>query len=331
MLQYTYLAVAALVIVGVGLLGFMIMRRARNAEQEELSRAMADGATVPEPRVDGAPGERVPGAAPVSPPAQSIEPEFFDGLVQPQEAAVGEAMPVLVGDPGDSPEADVLQEIEQLLVQLQSGGQGAEISARAASASRVGQDEPPASSAPVRPEPTSDPLKAVILDMIDGKGRLTGQELKRLDVFRPESIESATDTLELPARSRDDDGVLLRLSQIQLYAATLQIRSKWASQMLRPVRGVLEEMPLSARDLKLKMARDIIALPTSDRHEVTGYLLAGLLNEAASNPELKLALIETLEQLQSAVLATVLLDCLDDPDPIVQEFALAAADRLLDG
>ncbi len=180
----------------------------------------------------------------------------------------------------------------------------------------------------VAKELLADPLGVVILDMLDGDGKLSGQELKRLEVFRPERIESATKTMELPPQLENDEGVVLRLAQIQLYAATLELRAKWASQISRP--DNLPDVPFSARDFKLKMARDIMALPKSDRSEVIGFLLGGLLASNGSSPELKRAVIDTLEHLHSATLVNVLLDCLDDPDPIVQEYALAAADRLLE-
>ena len=152
--------------------------------------------------------------------------------------------------------------------------------------------------------------------------------MKKLDVFRPERIELATRTMELPQRLETDGDGVLRLAQIQLFAATLELRSKWALQMSRP--STLPDVPFSARDFKLKMARDIMALPKSDRSEVIGFLLGGILAGDGSSPELKRAVIDTLEHLRSAALVNVLLDCLDDPDPIIQEYALAAADRLLD-
>jgi hypothetical protein len=176
----------------------------------------------------------------------------------------------------------------------------------------------------------ADPLGVVVLDMAEGKGRLTGQELKRLEIFRPERIELAVDTLDLPPRLEKDEEALMRLAQMKLYAATLELRSKWAAQIPRAADGRLPDAPLTARDFKLKIARDIMALPTSDRSEVIGFLLGGLLSSNGSGADLKRAVIDTLEHLQSAALVNVLLDCLDDPDPIVQEYALAAADRLLE-
>ena len=175
----------------------------------------------------------------------------------------------------------------------------------------------------------ADPIGVVLFDMAEGKGRLTGQELKRLEVFRPERIELAVDTIDLPPTLAGDDETLMRLAQIKLYASTLELRAKWAAQIPRATDGRLPEAPLTARDFKLKIARDIMALPTSDRSEVIGFLLGGLLSSNGSGADLKRAVIDTLEHLHSAALTNVLLDCLDDPDPIVQEYALAAADRLL--
>jgi hypothetical protein len=177
----------------------------------------------------------------------------------------------------------------------------------------------------------ADPLGATILDIADGRGRLTSQELKRLEVFRPDSLQMAIETVQLPPRLEGDDTTLMRLAQIKLYAATLELRTKWALQMTSPAGAGLPDAPFSARDFKLKMARDVMALPTSDRSEVIGFLLGGLLNTAGTGPELKRAVIDTLEHLHSIALVNVLLDCLDDPDPIVQDYALAAADRLLEG
>ena len=176
----------------------------------------------------------------------------------------------------------------------------------------------------------ADPLGAVIIDMAEGKGRLSVQEMKRLEVFRPDRIQMATETVQLPVSLQNDDEAVMRLAQMKLYAATLELRAKWASHMVPGPDAGVPDIPLSARDFKLKMARDIMALPASDRSEVIGFLLGGLLNAKGASPRLKQAVIDTLEHLRSAALVNVLLDCLDDPDPIIQDYALAAADRLLD-
>jgi hypothetical protein len=75
--------------------------------------------------------------------------------------------------------------------------------------------------------PLTDPLGAVILSLVEGKGQLSGLELKRLDVFRPDMIEVAAEAVDLPPKLAHDEQVLLRLAQIKLYAATLDLRAKW--------------------------------------------------------------------------------------------------------
>jgi hypothetical protein len=174
----------------------------------------------------------------------------------------------------------------------------------------------------------SDPLNTVLTDMLSGPGKLTGPELKRLDVFRPERIKAALQVVEPPAGVAAQSDVVERRAQIELYASTMELRAKWATQMRYATDPKIPQTPLSAYDLKLKMARDIMSLPTPDRTDVIGFLLGGLLQSNVTS-DLKRAVMDTLDHLNSAVLVNVLLDCLDSPDPIVQEYALAAADRLL--
>jgi hypothetical protein len=174
-----------------------------------------------------------------------------------------------------------------------------------------------------------DPLGTVILDLVDGRDKLTMVELKRLDVFRPDRIESAIQSIQFPPRLLADEEAAFRLAQIQLYAASLGLRAKWSASSRRIADA--KDSPLTTREFKLKIARDILDLPASDRSEIVGYLLGGLLGSPGSSTPLKRAIVDTLEHLRSAALVNVLLDCLDDPDPIIREYALAAADRLLDG
>lgn len=174
-----------------------------------------------------------------------------------------------------------------------------------------------------------DPLGTVILDLVDGRGKLTMVELTKLDVFRPDRIGSAIQSIQFPPRLQEDEEALFRLAQIQLYAASLELRAKWSVSSRR--RADANDAPFTTRDFKLKIARDVLDLPASDRNEIVGYLLGGLLSSPGSSTALRRAIVDTLEHLRSAALANVLLECLDDPDPIIREYALAAADRLLDG
>ena len=240
MLQNIYLAVAVIVVLGVGIGAFLLIRRGRKADREELEPAMtadpayADDAALPEPE---------------SVAASTREPESAAAATTPEpESAAAASEPIFRTEP----EPPVWAAAAPLPYAPAYGSNGNGSAAKAFLA---------------------DPLGVVILDMLDGPGKLSGQELKKLEVFRPERIELATRTMELPSRLENDGDGVLRLAQIKLFAATLELRSKWALQMSRP--STLPDVPFSARDFKLKMARDIMALPASDRSEVIGFLLGG--------------------------------------------------------
>jgi hypothetical protein len=383
MLQYIYLAVAVIVVLGVAITGWLLIRRGRKAEQEEFAVAFApDELAVDE----GEPLAEAIGVAPEPAgvlPLQPVgevaaQPQIPAGAYVPSSIpagpnlgveAEGGSVPGGPNEPQYPPGSDYLRSAEQLLAEWRAKHEASDPNNPAedlwqplTAASFRSQSSPhaagptdfgPASHAlelgasHVSPpgrgaafsgadyaasaeELLADPLGVVILDLVKGKGKLTGQDLKRLEVFRPERIELASQTMELPPGLPSNGEAALRLAQIQLYAATLGLRSRWAVQALRAAENGGSTVPFSARDFKLKMARDIMALPTPDRAEVIGYLLGGVGNADGSSPELKRAIIDTLEHLHSAALTNVLLDCLDDPDPIIQEYALAAADRLLE-
>jgi len=300
MLEYIYLAVAVILVVGIAIVGVVMYRRDGDAglegmthaepgevaEEEDLAMATSDDVSMAEQPPAGA-QDAAPGFAAAPPPAAAPSPAFTT------TAAVAAGAAFAATSPTSTTYAFT--------------GNGSANSVILA-----------------------DPLGAVILNLVDGRGKLTGEDLKRLDVFRPERIELAAETVELPPRLAIDEEALLRLAQIKLYGATLELRARWAAQMLK-VPGAQSDKPLTSREFKLKIARDIMDLPTPDRTEVIGYLLGGILSGNGHNPALKRAVIDTLENLKSAALVNVLLDCLDDPDPIIQDYALAAADRLLDG
>jgi hypothetical protein len=292
MLQYIFVVAAVVVVVGVAILGIVLLRRRASANDGLEGMTYADSA----PDLDSASGP----APDPDPPAHAEDRP----TVQPAalaSTAPAEAAPAWTATMSQP----VVLAVEPVPYAPNGNGSAAALLA--------------------------DPLGVTILDIADGRGKLTSQELKRLEVFRPDRLQTAIETVQLPPELEDDDSALMRLAQMKLYAATLELRTKWALQMTSPAGAGLPDTPFSARDFKLKMARDVMALPTSDRSEVIGFLLGGLLNTAGSGPELKRAVIDTLEHLHSIALVNVLLDCLDDPDPIVQDYALAAADRLLEG
>jgi hypothetical protein len=314
MILYIYVAAAVIVIVGTGLAGIMLIRRGRRHLKAAQFEEDAKDAARFEPRWETESDEITePAATPpyfAEPGPVDAEPDYYsrggEQLLTEWRTKEFAALSA-VSQPGEESPAEPAPAIPQMAP---------------AACEAAGCAVPPMAPALV------DPLGMVVLDLLEGKGKLTPAELKRLDVFRPERIGLAAQTVQTPLYLHHDEDAALRLAQIQLYAATLEMRAKWASQMYRRG-GAIVDVPLTARDFKLKIARDILDLPPSDRSEVIGFLLGGLLSSPGSSRELKRAVIDTLEQLRSVVLTNVLLDCLDDPDPIVQEFALAAADRLL--
>jgi hypothetical protein len=364
MLEYIYLAVAVILVVGIAIVGVVMYRRDGSAGLEGMT--YAEPGDVAESEASG----MLEGT-----PVANESPAGLGAAVQPVTSATLPAASGMAAAPGMAAAAGVAAGIAASAATTAAPAPALAPSAAVAyAASAAGQGAapapvpaPPPSPAPVAvfapaaaspapatvsyvpvsgpgsyashaaagngsagSAPLTDPLGAVILSLVDGKGQLSGLELKRLDVFRPEMIEVAAEAVDLPPKLANDQQVLLRLAQVKLYAATLDLRAKWAAQMLRIPDGQSDK-PLSAREFKLKMARDIMALPAPDRSEVIGFLLGGVLSSNGSSPDLKRAVIDTLEHLHSAALVNVLLDCLDDPDPIIQEYALAAADRLLDG
>ena len=315
MLEYIYLAVAVILVVGIAIVGVVMYRRDGDAglegmthaepgevaEEDDLAMATSDDMSM---------AEQPPAGAQDAGPSFEAAPNFE--AIPASAAAAAAAPPPAIPSPAFSGAAAVA-----------AGAAFAATSPTSTTYAFTGNGS--ANSVLL-----ADPLGAVILNLVDGHGKLTGEDLKRLDVFRPERIELAAETVALPPRLAIDEEALLRLAQIKLYGATLELRAKWAAQMLK-VPGAQSDKPLTSREFKLKIARDIMDLPTPDRTEVIGYLLGGILSGNGHNPALKRAVIDTLENLKSAALVNVLLDCLDDPDPIIQDYALAAADRLLDG
>lgn len=83
---------------------------------------------------------------------------------------------------------------------------------------------------------------------------------------------------------------------------------------------------------QIKTAEDLMALPPEERGEMLVFLEPSQLSEvfaSAEDPDLKKAVVDTLEHAGNPASLEVLRRCLDDPDPQIQLYALDAADRLL--
>jgi hypothetical protein len=90
--------------------------------------------------------------------------------------------------------------------------------------------------------------------------------------------------------------------------------------------------PMSRLSVKVETAEQLLALPPDERADMTAFLeppeLAAAFR-ATNDPELKKAVIDTLEHIGSPASLNALGNCFEDGDCDIQLYALAAADRLL--
>jgi hypothetical protein len=83
---------------------------------------------------------------------------------------------------------------------------------------------------------------------------------------------------------------------------------------------------------RVSTAADIMGLPISERADMLAFLEPAELSRVfvlAADKDLKKSVIETLEHIGNTSALDALRDCLEDPDPEVQLYALDAADRML--
>jgi hypothetical protein len=71
---------------------------------------------------------------------------------------------------------------------------------------------------PVDMTPHTDPLHAVILDILQGWGDITEDDTKRLALFRPEKVLAATQAMETPKELKSNQHARTRLTQLRQYA-----------------------------------------------------------------------------------------------------------------
>jgi hypothetical protein len=90
--------------------------------------------------------------------------------------------------------------------------------------------------------------------------------------------------------------------------------------------------PLSRLSVKVETAEQLLALPPQERVDMAAFLgpseLAATFR-ATKDPDLKKAVIDTLEHIGSPASLNALGNCFGDEDCDIQLYALEAADRLL--
>jgi hypothetical protein len=70
--------------------------------------------------------------------------------------------------------------------------------------------------------PGSDPLQAVILDLLHGWGDLTQEDTNRLGVFRPDRVVAAVTSAEIPKELKSSEYARARLSQLRRWTSGLE-------------------------------------------------------------------------------------------------------------
>jgi hypothetical protein len=89
---------------------------------------------------------------------------------------------------------------------------------------------------------------------------------------------------------------------------------------------------ISRLSVKVETAEQLLALPASERVDMAAFLPPAELVaafRATHDPDLKKAVIDTLEHIGSPASLNALGNCFEDGDSDIQTYALAAADRLL--
>jgi hypothetical protein len=93
-----------------------------------------------------------------------------------------------------------------------------------------------------------------------------------------------------------------------------------------------DEPDMSRLSVKVETAEQLLALPADERADMTAFLAPTELAatfRGAQDPELKRAVIDTLEHIGTPASLNALGTCFEDADPDIQVYALTAADRLL--
>ena len=74
--------------------------------------------------------------------------------------------------------------------------------------------------------PASDPLQAVISEILGGWGDLTQEDTNRLEVFRTDRVVAAVTTAEVPRQLKNSEYARARLTQLRRWAGNLERRGE---------------------------------------------------------------------------------------------------------
>jgi hypothetical protein len=84
--------------------------------------------------------------------------------------------------------------------------------------------------------PGTDPLQAVIAEVLNGWGDLTQEDTNRLGVFRPDRVMAAVASTDIPRELKSSEHARARLGQLRRWAAGLEYGSARREQAYRSPR-----------------------------------------------------------------------------------------------
>lgn len=198
--------------------------------------------------------------------------------------------------------------------------------------------------------PGMDPAVTLVTSLIQHSGELDPEELRRLELYRPQRIVAAVEALTPRMTGRGNESKRSRLVRIRQYADSLmaepigepvatdvtvstdpppvQPPEAWGSAIegtrltLDPELSVLDEQPAPTPESAPTPA-------TEDATEDTAEDRSAGHTPDDSDDDDKRAAIDTLARLATPEALSKLQRYLDDPDPEIQLYALSAAERLL--
>lgn len=230
-----------------------------------------------------------------------------------------------------------------------------------APAADIGSEELPTGAAPALDQPEAlpdrpaaaldlrpgiDPAVTLVTSLIQHSGELDPEELRRLELFRPERIVAAVEAITPRMTGRSNESKRSRLARIRQYAdsltaepisetATAEVVVASDPAPVRPPEAwgsdiggapLTLDPELSLLDEQSEPTADAVPTPAS---EGTAEDAPAESVPNDSDDTDKRAAIDTLARLATPEALSRLQRYLDDPDPEIQLYALAAAERLL--
>ena len=117
--------------------------------------------------------------------------------------------------------------------------------------------------------PHTDPLHAVIVDILQGWGDITADDTKRLALFRPEKVFAAAQAMETPKELKSNQHARGRLTQLRQYAANRveQARAQQAASAAAEASAAESEVPAAPAEPVAPVASVFAPQPKATKTE----------------------------------------------------------------